>query len=103
MTKVSEIGESNAKKLNLSDFEETLNPVERGIVKDWDGLEDLWRYVLYTGLGWEAGNEGQVLIAEALLTPKVLPASYSHAVAPTLHGPLTYYMDNFSPIAWRTE
>ncbi|CAM6095009.1 unnamed protein product [Calypogeia fissa] len=71
MTSASAMDESNGKKLDVSEFEETLNPIERGMVKDWDAVEDLWRYVLYTGLGWELGSEGQLLIAEALLTPKV--------------------------------
>lgn len=34
-------------------------------------MEDVWRYILYDQLGWEIGNEGQVLVAEALNTPKV--------------------------------
>ncbi|XP_024359893.1 actin-related protein 7 isoform X3 [Physcomitrium patens] len=48
-----------------------IHPIERGIIKDWDAMEDLWRYTFYTGLGWEPGNEGQLLVAEPLLTPKV--------------------------------
>eukprot|EP00249_Psilotum_nudum_P014197 c24714_g1_i2 orf=218-1315(+) len=53
-------------------MEDVVNPVVRGTIRDWDAMEDLWRYVFYTGLGWEAGNEGQLLIAEPLLTPKIL-------------------------------
>ena len=52
-------------------FEDMVNPIVRGMIKDWDVMEDLWRYIFYTGLGWEAGNEGQVLFTEPLLTPKV--------------------------------
>lgn len=48
------------------------HPIKRGMIKDWDAMEDLWRYVFYTGLGWEPGNEGQLLVAEPLLTSKVL-------------------------------
>ena len=50
---------------------DVIQPIERGMIKDWDAMEDLWRYVFYTHLGWEPGNEGQLLIAEPLLTPKV--------------------------------
>ncbi|KAJ7515082.1 hypothetical protein O6H91_23G070200 [Diphasiastrum complanatum] len=35
-------------------------------------MEDLWRYVFYTDLGWEVGSEGQVLMADPLLTSKTL-------------------------------
>ena len=48
---------------------DVIQPIERGMIKDWDAMEDLWRYVFYTHLGWEPGNEGQLLIAEPLLTP----------------------------------
>lgn len=56
-----------------------VQPIERGIIKDWDAMEDLWRYVFYKGLGWEAGNEGQLLIAEPLLTSKVFSVPLSVA------------------------
>lgn len=52
-------------------LEDVVNPISRGMIKDWDLMEDLWRYIFYTGLGWEVGNEGQILITEPLLTPKV--------------------------------
>lgn len=55
---------------NLS-IDDTVTPIRRGMIKDWDLMEDLWRYIFYTGLGWEVGNEGQLLVAEPLLTPKV--------------------------------
>ncbi|KAL6508630.1 Actin-related protein 7 [Orobanche gracilis] len=35
-------------------------------------MEDLLRHVLYTGLGWEIGNEGQVLFTDPLSTPKAV-------------------------------
>ncbi|MCO5550698.1 hypothetical protein L7F22_004188 [Adiantum nelumboides] len=53
-------------------LEDIVNPISRGIIKDWELMEDLWRYIFYTGLGWEVGNEGQLLITEPLLTPKVV-------------------------------
>ena len=65
MTRVEEDGANGA----LGDV---IHPIERGMIKDWDAMEDLWRYVFYTNLGWEPGSEGQLLVAESLLTPKVL-------------------------------
>uniref|UniRef100_A0A1D1YER1 Actin-related protein 7 n=1 Tax=Anthurium amnicola TaxID=1678845 RepID=A0A1D1YER1_9ARAE len=54
-------------------FEEvTVDPVVRGFIRDWEAMEDLLRHVLYTGLGWEEGNEGQILFTEPLSTPKAL-------------------------------
>ncbi|KAL9250142.1 Actin-related protein [Drosera capensis] len=52
--------------------EVTVDPVERGFIKDWDAIEDLLHHVLYTSLGWEIGNEGQILFTDPLLTPKAL-------------------------------
>ncbi|KAJ9542017.1 hypothetical protein OSB04_028523 [Centaurea solstitialis] len=49
-----------------------VDPVVRGFVKDWDAMEDLLHHVLYNGLGWEIGNEGQILFADPLLTPKAV-------------------------------
>lgn len=49
-----------------------VDPVVRGFIRDWDAMEDLLHYVLYTGLDWEEGNEGQVLFTDPLCTPKVL-------------------------------
>ncbi|XP_073005214.1 actin-related protein 7 [Typha latifolia] len=50
--------------------EVTVDPVVRGFVKDWDAMEDLLRHVLYTNIGWEIGEEGQILFTEPLFTPK---------------------------------
>lgn len=49
----------------------TVDPVERGFIRDWDAMEDMLQHVLYTGLGWEEGNEGQILFTDPLSTPKV--------------------------------
>ncbi|XLT50018.1 hypothetical protein HN873_042622 [Arachis hypogaea] len=49
----------------------TVDPVVRGFIRDWDAVEDLLHHVLYTGLGWEIGNEGQILFTDPLCTPKV--------------------------------
>ncbi|XWS32526.1 hypothetical protein CRYUN_Cryun23aG0165700 [Craigia yunnanensis] len=48
----------------------TIDPVVRGFIRDWDAMEDLLHHVLYTGLGWEVGNEGQILFTDPLYTPK---------------------------------
>lgn len=48
----------------------TVDPVVRGFIRDWDAMEDLLNHVLYTGLGWEMGNEGQILFTDPLSTPK---------------------------------
>ena len=59
--------------LNESSLSEeiTVDPVARGFIRDWDAMEDLLHHVLYTGLGWEIGNEGQILFTNPLSTPKV--------------------------------
>ncbi|XP_071698514.1 actin-related protein 7-like [Rutidosis leptorrhynchoides] len=49
-----------------------VDPIVRGFVKDCDAMEDLLHHVLYNGLGWELGNEGQILFADPLLTPKAV-------------------------------
>ncbi|KAI4333122.1 hypothetical protein L6164_017966 [Bauhinia variegata] len=48
----------------------TIDPIVRGFIRDWDAVEDLLHHVLYTGLGWEIGNEGQILFTDTLCTPK---------------------------------
>ncbi|XP_044487972.1 actin-related protein 7 [Mangifera indica] len=50
----------------------TVDPIVRGFVRDWDAVEDLLNHVLYTGLGWEVGNEGQILFTDPLCTPKAV-------------------------------
>ncbi|XP_073147822.1 actin-related protein 7 isoform X1 [Henckelia pumila] len=50
----------------------TVDPVVRGFISDWDAMEDLLKHVFYTGLGWEMGNEGQVLFTDPLATPKAI-------------------------------
>lgn len=36
----------------------------KGVVEDWEALESMLYYVLYTQLGWRLGGEGNLLIAE---------------------------------------
>ncbi|URE33407.1 Actin-related protein [Musa troglodytarum] len=52
--------------------EVTVDPVVRGFIRDWDAMEDLLRHVPYTDLGWEVGDEGQILFAKPLFTPKAI-------------------------------
>ncbi|CAM8963696.1 hypothetical protein QQ045_005983 [Rhodiola kirilowii] len=50
----------------------TVDPVVRGFINDWDAIEDLLHHVLYSGLGWEIDNEGQILFTDPLCTPKAI-------------------------------
>ncbi|XP_078428751.1 actin-related protein 7 [Wolffia australiana] len=69
MKRIQEVGEMGGDSL----FQEaTIDPVSRGFIRDWDAMEDLLNHVLYTALGWEEGNEGQILFTEPLCTPKAL-------------------------------
>ncbi|GMN72601.1 hypothetical protein TIFTF001_055259, partial [Ficus carica] len=58
--------------LNESSLSEeiTVDPVSRGFIRDWDAMEDLLHHVFYTGLGWEIGNECQILFSDPLSIPK---------------------------------
>ncbi|KAL6125047.1 hypothetical protein ACLB2K_077555 [Fragaria x ananassa] len=67
MKRIPEDGSMN----DSSPFEDIIvEPVMRGFIKDWDAMEDLLHHILYTGLGWEIGNEGQILFTDPLCTPK---------------------------------
>ncbi|GFS37261.1 actin-related protein 7 [Actinidia rufa] len=57
---------------SLADISLSVDPVERGFIRDWEAMEDLLHHVLYTGLGWEIGNEGQILFTDPLSTPKAV-------------------------------
>lgn len=68
MKRIPEDGSMN----DSSPFEDIIvEPVVRSFIKDWDAMEDLLHHILYTGLGWEIGNEGQILFTDPLCTPKV--------------------------------
>ena len=45
-------------------------PVHRGKIQDFDQFESLVHCILYELLGWEMGDEGNVIISEPLLTPR---------------------------------
>ncbi|KNA12692.1 hypothetical protein SOVF_123650 [Spinacia oleracea] len=63
----------------------TIEPVVRGFIRDWDAMEDLLHHVLYSGLGWEMGNEGNILFTDPLLTPKGLREQLVHLLFETFN------------------
>ncbi|KAJ0095597.1 hypothetical protein Patl1_17184 [Pistacia atlantica] len=71
MKRMLEDGSSGDNNNSLAE-DVTVDPVVRGFVRDWDAMEDLLNHVLYTGLGWEVGNEGQILFTDPLCTPKTV-------------------------------
>ncbi|GAB4827761.1 Actin- protein 7 [Ancistrocladus abbreviatus] len=71
-TQMKRVAEDNPLADNSSCGDIMVDPVVRGFIRDWDAIEDLLHHVLYTGLGWEIGNEGQILFTDPLLTPKAL-------------------------------
>jgi actin-related protein 7, plant len=60
---------------NTGNEEVMVDTVVRGFVNDWDAMEDLLHHILYTNIGWEIGDEGQILFTEPLFTPKALSLS----------------------------
>nr|GEX66438.1 actin-related protein 7 [Tanacetum cinerariifolium] len=56
-----------------------VDPVVRGFVKDWDAMEDLLHHVMYNGLGWEIGNEGQIFICSSTVNTKEVGPSIALA------------------------
>lgn len=70
MKRVLEEGEA-AEGEGTGNVEEVMvDTVVRGFVSDWDAMEDLLHHVLYINIGWEIGDEGQILFTEPLFTPK---------------------------------
>ncbi|KXZ53296.1 ARP7 protein [Gonium pectorale] len=47
---------------------ELQHPIRRGRIVSWDQFESLAYYVLYELMGWELGNEGNIMICEPVLT-----------------------------------
>lgn len=47
-----------------------VQPVQAGRIVDFDALEAMLHYSFYEMLAWQFGNEGSVVVAEPLLTPK---------------------------------
>jgi len=72
MKRMVDDGSSSADNPTTVFEDVTLDPIERGLIRDWDAMEDLLRYVVYTGLGWEEGNEGNILFTDPLCTPKAI-------------------------------
>lgn len=71
-TKMKRVVEDGDLSDSLAFEEVTVDPVVRGFIKDWDAMEDLLHHVLYTCLGWEIGEEGQILFTDPLSTPKAV-------------------------------
>ncbi|KDO83433.1 hypothetical protein CISIN_1g017944mg [Citrus sinensis] len=71
MKRVLEDGSSSVDNSTLVE-DVTVDPVVRGFIRDWDAMEDLLHHVLYAGLGWEEGNEGQILFTDPLCSPKAV-------------------------------
>lgn len=76
MKRVLEDGSSSVDNSTLVE-DVTMDPVVRGFIRDWDAMEDLLHHVLYAGLGWEEGNEGQILFTDPLCSPKVSRKEFS--------------------------
>ncbi|KAG2446435.1 hypothetical protein HYH02_008427 [Chlamydomonas schloesseri] len=49
---------------------ELVRPVKGGKIINWEAFESLAYYALYELLGWELGNEGNIMICEPLLTSR---------------------------------
>lgn len=76
----------------------TVDPVVRGFIRDWDAVEDLLHHVLYAGLGWEIGNEGQILFTDPLCTPKVCEAHHVFSFPFThIYQLLNYFIRKVGP------
>lgn len=71
-TQMKRVAEDGSTADGLLSEDVSIDPITRGFVRDWDAMEDLLQHVLYTGLGWEMGNEGQILFTEPLSTPKTV-------------------------------
>ncbi|CAO2835318.1 unnamed protein product [Amaranthus hypochondriacus] len=70
-TQMKCVPEEAINDLKLSE-EITVDPIVRGFISDWDAMEDLLHHLVYNSLGWEIGNEGHILFADPLLTPKAV-------------------------------
>ncbi|KAG2484373.1 hypothetical protein HYH03_016789 [Edaphochlamys debaryana] len=49
---------------------ELQRPVQRGKIASWEQFESLAYYALYDLMGWELGNEGNIMLCEPLLTSR---------------------------------
>ncbi|KAL0668377.1 hypothetical protein Bca4012_031081 [Brassica carinata] len=70
MKRMVDNGDVSSSAVTVLEDVTLLDPIERGFIRDWDATEDLLSYVVYTGLGWEEGNEGNILFTDPLYTPK---------------------------------
>ncbi|KAL0772284.1 hypothetical protein Bca101_037435 [Brassica carinata] len=72
MKRMVDNGDVSSSAVTVLEDVTLLDPIERGFIRDWDATEDLLSYVVYTGLGWEEGNEGNILFTDPLYTPKAI-------------------------------
>ncbi|KAF2569285.1 hypothetical protein F2Q68_00025992 [Brassica cretica] len=72
MKRMVDNGDVSSSAVTVLEDVTLLDPIERGFIRDWDAMEDLLSYVVYTGLGWEEGNEGNILFTDPLYTPKAI-------------------------------
>lgn len=87
-TQMKCVPEEAINDLKLSE-EITVDPIARGFISDWDAMEDLLHHLVYNSLGWEIGNEGHILFADPLLTPKVIGSFISF----NLWSVIFYYLN----------
>lgn len=71
-TQMKRVAEDEEPGDGMAVEEVMVDPVVRGFIRDWDAMEDLLHHVLYTNLGWEVGEEGQILFTDPLSTPKAV-------------------------------
>ncbi|KAL6782075.1 ARP7 [Auxenochlorella protothecoides x Auxenochlorella symbiontica] len=50
--------------------EKLVHPMHAGVVTDWEGLETLLHYTLFEELGWAPEQEGQLLVADPVLSSR---------------------------------
>lgn len=66
-----------------------LRPIQRKIVCDWEGIEEIWHYTIYGGLKAEP-EEHPVLMSESALNPKELREKCMQIMFYTFNVPKCY-------------